>query len=169
MAACFSAQGGQVSIADHVILGAELRGLLQKQRCRDRNQRKRHGPEELQRRRTPLPSSRGPQCLHLVASIRRWVSPLLETVKQKMVIIFQSSVCGFSFLKNPWPKKAFPCPSTIQNNMLLFEAVVKKNKLKFWRIGRAATEAYLTKMRAQWQTSQTRFNWFFWYGQMWRY
>ena len=43
-------------------------------------------------------------------------------------------------------------------------AVPKKNRLKNRRKGRAATGAHLTKMKAQYQTFQTRYSSFRWYA-----
>ena len=60
-----------------------------------------------------------------------------------------------------YPSTTSPGGTNLYNILLLLQAPAK---LKFWRKGRAATGAHLSKMKAQYQTFQTRYSSFLWYA-----
>ena len=116
-----------------------------------------------------------------------WMAQALEKVNtspnlwkmfsfaQKMVILFQNSVFGeiqFS-QKSLINRKSNPLPlhdkSLGNKNIpLLLQGPAqwryRKKKQKFWRRGRAATGAHLSKMKASYQTFQTRYSSLLWYA-----
>ena len=91
---------------------------------------------------------------------------------------------NFSFWRNPVFSKNLvpyqkPTPytcttssyATNPNNILLLlqalgphEAAIPEKETKILKEGRAATGAHLTKMKAQYQTFQTRYSSFLWYA-----
>ena len=107
---------------------------------------------------------------------------------QKMVILFQNSVFGeFQFSQKSLINRKNQ-PHTLPQQLLVQQTLIysvvttspraagrtkcgtaskrryRKKKLKFWRKGRAATGAHLSKMKAQYQTFQTRYSLFLWYA-----
>ena len=104
----------------------------------------------------------------------------------KMVILFQNSVFGEiqfsqkSLINRKNQPQTLPQQQLVQQTLIIFCCYYKaprsgphdcgtvskrryrKKKLKFWRKGRAATWAHLSKMKAQYQTFQTRYSSFLW-------